>query len=235
MTSLASAPFVSWYRPRHRWRLLQLLCGACTIVGCDQPVTLPPTPIAPQAGARFATIVAPVTDKAMGAFSPLARHVSAALRDSSIRMALVQAMKDSSALGSGLDLQNCAQSSVAKEVLAEGERHGAGSATQLCAVLTSLSGAVLYMDPQRLQAWDGRATPIVTALSDPRAALPDSIVGYRTPSRTIKMAARRLDDGPLLVILPYAHPRTSGTRRITSATQVIRVQVPDSATVRRAP
>jgi hypothetical protein len=220
--------------PPNRRRLVTALCAVSVLTACEQPKVVSPGIAAPQPNASYSVLVDPVADRAMGELSPLARHLSAALRDSTMRLALAKAMKDSSASGS-VDLQDCANASIAEDLLANGQRHLGGSANQFCAMLRALPGAILYMDPQRLQAWDGQATPIVTALSDPRAALPDSIVGYRSPSRSITMARTRIVDGPLLVILPYAHPRTSAKRRNTLTTEAIGFRLPDSLTPKRAP
>jgi hypothetical protein len=157
-------------------------------------------------------VVAFDTDSVMGSLSPIAQHVIAGLQDSSIRMAVYHAMTKRGASTVGLDLQGCADEPVVLALIREGEHNGAMPASQACGVLKGLPGAVLYMDPDRLRAWDGSTIPIVTALENPHARIPPTFHGYRATNRMIDLPADGSLKGPILVILPIVHPR-----RVTNA------------------
>jgi hypothetical protein len=78
------------------------------------------------------------------------------------------------------------------------------------------------MDREQLALWNTSVIPIVTALASAGASLPAHMLGYRSPTRTIDVAADRRLKGPILVVLPMAHPsRVSNARPALPASAVV--------------
>lgn len=147
-------------------------------------------------------------DVAMGAFSPVARLVSAALQDSATRVRVYRALK--MAPGRlGLDLQLCQDDPLIHEIFDAGERFGAGVAASHCAFARAQGGLVLYMDHDRLQHWDPSVSPIVTAIANIDTPSAATFHGYRSPVRMIDLPADGSVQGPILVILPIQHSTRS--------------------------
>ena len=146
------------------------------------------------------------TNDAMGPLAGVARHIAAGLQDSATRMAIARVLKTTGESRIGLDLQSCDQGEVSR-LLVAGERAGAGAADSVCRKLQALSGLVLYMDPDRLRAWDGSVIPVVTAVARLDTNLAASFHGYLTSIRIVELSRDRPPAGPLLVVLPYRHPR----------------------------
>ena len=149
----------------------------------------------------------------MGALSNAALAVAAGMQDQRVRAAVITAMRDSSALGVGLDLQDCGPGSRTRSLFDAAERRGVGQAAALCSWATARSGLVLYMDPDQLAAWSATVIPIVTAVEQPGHPLPAHVLGYRSPVRTIDIAADPNLKGPILVVLPITHPSRMQSRR----------------------
>jgi len=161
----------------------------------------------------------------MGALSPIARFISGALRDSSMRHAVAAAMKESSTGHLGLDLQTCGTATLVQRLMLTGEQHGMGSAQSMCAVMSRFDGLTLFMDPDRLSRWNGRAIPIVTAIADLHHPLPNKFLGYRSPARTIELSASDPVNGPLLVVLPMPNRTSAMMRTPTKASRMIRLPI----------
>jgi hypothetical protein len=145
-----------------------------------------------------------VGNDAMGPLSGVARHVAAGLQDSATRMAIMRALKSPGQSRAGIDLQAC-RAGVVSQLLLNGERAGAGAAKAVCDQMQALKGLVLFMDPDRLSAWDGSVIPIVTALARPDSLLAPSFHGYLTASRIVDLSRDNPPAGPMLVVLPYQH------------------------------
>jgi hypothetical protein len=191
-------------------------------------VSAPQPGIAPPVAPAYAVVASPVSDTVMGELSPIARQVVAALRDSVLRVEVARAMKETSS-ASSIDLQDCAAVSVAQRLLLAGERNGMGSATLHCGNLRKLRGAILYMNPERLAHWDGTVIPIVTAIQNPDRALPKELRAYRSSTRLVNLSLDHPDDGPLLVVLPYVHPRRAKSKATTTSAQMVQVVPTDTA------
>lgn len=154
-----------------------------------------------------------VTDSVMGNLAPVARHIAIALRDPAIRGAIARALRSPSTSRVGLDLQSCSTSAPVKDMLAAGERRGAGAASTICSLVRQLDGAVLYMDPSRLTAWDTTVAPIVGAIASPDRGLPRQFAAYRSGTMMAALPRDGSLGGPILMILPYRHPSRGGRSR----------------------
>lgn len=193
-------------------------------VSCERPTAALPAPMRVSDVPGFLRLTAPVSDAAMGNLSPVARHVIAALRDPILRRELAVALKDTAAAYS-LDLQECRTSSLAKRLLDAGEREGFGSASALCSQLMAMSGAILYMAPERLQGWDGSTIPLVSAIARPDRAVPATIHAYRSTARAEEISMSRPGDGPLLVIVPIPQTRRALRSRLATTPHMIPVHL----------
>lgn len=206
-------------------RQLALVIGTAilTLGACDRPQSLSPPP----RSIHLSALVAPVNDEAMGPLTGVAQHISRALQDEVARNALATALKADSTARFGIDLQDCGKTSVARVLLAAGERRGGDAAANVCSSILRQRGLVLYMDPGRLSEWSGREVPIVTAIADPRLPLPRTFLGYRSPTRTIELPADGSLRGPILVIVPFRS--ASRADRDPGALPTARaIQVPDA-------
>ena len=183
-------------------RALALGTSLCVLAACqrDLPIS-PPVHSAPLPQ----RVAIPDADPVMGVLSALAQHVVLALRDSSTRMDVMRAMKGNNPTLLGLDLRSCSTDLVVQRIFAMGERRGGSAATTMCQLASSHVGLVLYMDRDRLRAWDGLTIPIVTAIERPNETLPPTFHGYRSASRVIDLSRDSTAGGPLLVVLPLIH------------------------------
>lgn len=187
-------------RRRKSW--IPILFTGAIVGACDRPMNVEPVrSVQP----RPSVTGAPIRDKVMGPLSDLARHVVAGLQDPAVRGRLVRAMKDSSMTRRGLDLLDCDATAPLGAVLAAAEKRGGRSRALLCSSIRQSRGLTLYMDPDRLAGWDSTVIPIVTAVADPNQAIPNSFLGYRSPSETIDLPRDGSVGGPILVILPHLH------------------------------
>ena len=215
-----------------RCALGSAVLASAAITACDRPTT---TQVLPRA-TRPSAQIAPVADASMGSWSPMAMAVVAGLQDPRIRRSIVAAMKDTGAAGIGIDLQACQPGGKIDSLYAAAEKRGAMAGAALCALATHASGLVLYMDREQLANWDPSVIPIVTALADPSKGVPDHLVGYRSPTRTLDL---RTDDKlatPILVVLPMTHPhRTAAMRGVLFPSLVSYPAPPPTQTHRRVP
>ena len=147
----------------------------------------------------------------MGGLSSIAQSISAALQNPSIRGALRDELSDPSNV-TGLDLQSCADGSIAQRVFDDASRRGFQGATSLCEMVVKRHGLTLYMDRDRLARWSPSVAPIVTAIEHPENALPSRLLGYRSPSRTIAFSNDSSYVGPVLLVLPHAQARRVANR-----------------------
>jgi hypothetical protein len=191
-------------------KLYQSALGIVAALGaCERPTAVPPGRISPPDHLR-ATVV---SDRTMGSLSAVALQVAIGLQDSRVRAAVNGAMKDSSAQGLGLDLQDCRSGGSARSLFDASERRGGQAADALCSSVLSLSGLVLFMDRVQLSNWDPSVIPIVTAMSSIGNGVPAHLLGYRSPDRTMDVTGDRNLKGPILVILPLPHPRRMAASR----------------------
>jgi hypothetical protein len=180
------------------------------------------------------TVADVVSDSTMGVLSPLARQIAFALRDSMTRVRIARAMKNQGTI-LGLDLQACDDDTEVSAIFTEGERQGGATATKLCTAAMNRSGAVLYMDRDRLSHWDGAETPIVTAVASPDRPLRKSFLGYVAPDRVADLPVDGDISGPVLVVLPYTHRlRVPRLQRPVPTIRTIQV-APDTTGTRVAP
>lgn len=177
------------------------------LLGCDQQT---PTQSRPRPTLYTRSVSAAVDDPTMGSLSSLARHVSLALQSEAVRREVYDSMKSPEALGAGLNLQECNHSGVAQDLLRSGELAGGSSAAAFCAAIRGLNGLTLYMDPGRLDNWNPKFLPIVTAIANPGTKLPAHFLGYRSARFTIDLPGNGSLKGPILVVLPRKHPRAYG-------------------------
>jgi len=190
------------------WKSVERMTGRGTLVAitiaslgaCERNIS--PTGVV-NSPAPHATIVTPaVADPLMGDLSPIARHISAALRDSAIRHELATAMKNRLGSHMGFDLQDCNDGGTTTRLLRAGEVYGAGAASSICSQIGAHGGLMLYMAASRLAVWNPRVSPVVTALVAPSKPIRDRVIAYRSPDRTIDIADPKFV-GPILVVLPY--------------------------------
>jgi hypothetical protein len=160
------------------------------------------TPVAP----AMSRVAPAVSDSVMGKFSSIAQVIAGGLQDPSTRVQLIHELSDHQSNPTGVDLQACDDGGVAWMLFEEAGRRGLNAGQQLCSVVSKFSGVTLYMDRDRLAAWSPTVAPIVTAIETPGKPLPRRLVGYRSPTRTIAFANDSTYVGPVLVVLPYAHP-----------------------------
>ncbi len=179
-----------------------------TVLACDHPFTANPVAHRPSRD----IVSGPVSDRTMGSLSALARRVSIAMQDPTVRGAVLRAMKDTSARGAGLDLTRCQAGSIVHELLIAAEKRGERPASAECAELEQHDGLLLYMAPDRLAAWDSTSVPIVTAVADLQARVPPSFRGYRSPNLMIDIPSDGSLRGPILVVAPVLHPERNRQR-----------------------
>jgi hypothetical protein len=205
-------------------------CLAASLAACERPAGAAPAAPGDPAAAKFPA--PPARDRVMGGLSGVARHVAAGLQDPAVRAAVARALLAAPDGLTQLDLQDCARSAVVKALFEAGERRGGGSAAALCAVVERGEGMVLYMDRDALARWDARAAPVVTAVADVGAPMPATFRGYAAPERTVDLPGDGAATGPVLVVLPGAHPRRPAARSHPSA--VVSVERPDPPPGRQA-
>jgi hypothetical protein len=211
----------SGIRPWPRGRAVGWLLIGTTMMACDRT--------APTQGSARPNLAPPVkavavNDAGMGPLSAIALQVVAGLQNPHVRAALNSALRDTSALGYGLDLQSCDESGVARDLFAAGERRGAAPAEVLCESVKRMPGVVLHMDQHQLALWSPNTIPLVTALAHPEAMLPRHLTAYRSPTVTLDVLADTHLSGPILVVLPLTHPsRRKGRRSALPASEMIRV------------
>lgn len=181
---------------------------AMAAAGCTRGDITPPRAVpTPAQPSRAVTPLAPaVADSTMGPLSLIAQNIVAALQDSSTRAAVAQAMKSPRAGLAGLDLQSCDVDGASRALFASAERRGGAAAASLCAKMKARSGAVLYMAPEQLKRWTGASIPIVAARASMDQAIAKTIQGYRSPDRLIDIPLDGTMTGPVLWVLPIAHP-----------------------------
>ncbi len=187
--------------PSHLRVATLLLVLLSVFIACDRtlPTASPPARLSLQP-----MVLTPVVrERVMGRLSSVARHLVIALRDSAMRAELVNAMKRQEATHPGLDLHDCAQGTT-QRLLETGERNGGTKAAEICAVLATLPGVVLYMAPEQLAKWDATVIPSVTAIEDVSGGRAGPKQAYRSPDRMIDISDPSFK-GPLLVVLPYVH------------------------------
>lgn len=196
-------------------------------LACDRVVA---TTAAPQTANTSASLAdnPPIVDPVMGELSQLARHIIGALRDSVTRRSLARALKDSVNIRSGVSMKECASSSLSKMMLEEGERRGLGRAASMCALISARHGVILYMAPERLSRWDGTEMPVVTAISNPSAGIPDRLTAYRSTSKSVEISTAKSEAGPLLVILPFTRVRPGDASASTPKVRTFVVKGTDS-------
>lgn len=122
----------------------------------------------------------------------------------------------------GLDLRACSTELIIQRLFAAAERHGGPLADAMCQGIRGRAGLALYMDRDRLDAWDGTTIPIVTAIADPSRTLPVQLRAYRSATRIISISRDSTVGGPLLVVLPTLHPNAYRGRANERATVVSR-------------
>lgn len=186
---------------------LLLFAGTVVIAACNRDVSAPQTASAPSGAARFSA--APDNDATMADLSSVARHLAGALRDSATRADVARAMKDPKESFVGIDLHSCAANPLVLRLLLQGERAGGSPSQIVCQGILHREGLVLYMDRDRLRAWDGSTIPIVTAIAQPGSGLPVTFHGYRSPTKIIDLPSDGSLGGPILVVLPYVHPASA--------------------------
>lgn len=211
--------FVKWKLQRFDspfWATLVLFSVAGAL-GCDRTV---PTQAAVRPSPVLVRAVIPVQDEGMGDLSTVALQVVTGLQDTHVRAAVIAAMRDSSARGYGLDLQDCQASGVTRSLFEAAERRGRAPTEAVCQTVSQLSGLILYMDHEQLANWGSSIIPIVTAIAHPEAGMPKHLTGYRSPDRTIDLTADKQLRGPILVVFPIRHPkrRTFNPKALPSAT-----------------
>jgi hypothetical protein len=196
------------------------------LISCEES----PTPPAQSSIAETAPLHT-VSDATMGNLSAVAIHIVAGLRDSAVRYRIHDMLLERGNYGIGIDLQDCGPGGRAFGVLHAAEAHGGQRSDIQCAALKKLRGAVLFMEPGRLAAWNPRVIPIVTAIADPDAPLPKHFLGYRSPDRTIELTDKGGVGGPLLVVLPVLHP--SRPRSYSTRFPALKVTTGSPATGKR--
>ena len=97
--------------------------------------------------------------------------------------------RKSTAARAGLDLQDCEPGTTTRLLFEAGEARGAESANASCALAAQMTGLVLYMEPEQLAVWSPSVIPLVTALANPGSAWPSHIAAYRSPDRSLDLAA----------------------------------------------
>ncbi|CAN5858451.1 hypothetical protein BH11GEM1_BH11GEM1_35140 [soil metagenome] len=202
-----------------------LLCALGT-TACDPRLAAPSRPVAAAGPERtLLAALAPDSDATMGALSAIARHISAAMQDSAVRVHVKMALMQSTS-AVGIDLQSCDKDPAITELFASGERFGAGAAPTLCSFAKGRVGLVLYMDRDRLRNWSPSVSPVVTAIANPDQPIAKSFHGYRSPVRTIDVPSDGSLQGPLLVVLPYQHPSRHAPNLALPPSQAIKRSVP---------
>ena len=188
-------------------RTLRLASVAIVVLGVVSCERVTPTQANPTAAPRAPARSVALQDAAMGRLSPIALAVAAGLQKPRVRSAVMAAMKDTAARGLGLDLQDCEPGTTTRLLFEAGEARGAESANASCALAAQMTGLVLYMEPEQLAVWSPSVIPLVTALANPGSAWPSHIAAYRSPDRSLDLAADRSLRGPILVVLPLIHPK----------------------------
>jgi hypothetical protein len=159
---------------------------------------------------RFAITID--NDPVMGKLSGIAQHIAAAVQSPEVRSSIRDELRRASNGIAQLDLQDCTRNAVVRSMLDEGQRRGGGSSASLCSAIQQADGLTLYMDRDLLAAWDPAVVPVVTALSTPGAPLPAMFRGFRTADATVDLPGDGSVTGPVLVVLPNAHPRHKSPR-----------------------
>lgn len=193
-------------------------------LGCKDTIS----PASPPTGALapVRSVAPALHDAGMSDLSPVAQHIIVALRDSAVRVAVIDALKQSTNGHIGIDLSSCNGISLGAAIISTGERLGAGPASPICDRLRTGSGMTLYMSPERLARWNPTVIPIVTAIANPDQPRPVHIMGYQFADMTIDISDPKFI-GPVLVVVPYAHGshltrRTIGTKTEFGLAQVTR-------------
>lgn len=198
-----------------------------TVAACDADPVVPVREIVPRTSVHL--IVGVDSDLTMGRYSAVARHLAWALRDSATRMNLATLLKHDSTTLLGADLQACDTEGPVKAIFDAAERRGAGLASVVCATLKRTPGGVLYMDRDRLRAWDGTTIPIVTAIEHPEHPPLRSFHGYLATDRAIDLPPDGSLAGPILVILPLIHPSHHEFARNKGRDRIVTVPAPSGA------
>jgi hypothetical protein len=186
------------------------LLAMYTTVACER-ATKPVSHSRPVSVASAITIATAVNDPTLDDLSVVAQLVATALQDSTTRMELRGELL-ANPKEAMIDLQSCRENGVASRMFAISERRGVRNATAMCTAAIAREGLTLYLDPARLNQWDGTTIPLVTAIAHPDRPLADSITVYRSPARTMRMSTNATFDGPIIVILPEAHSSRAGRR-----------------------
>lgn len=186
---------------------LSLVGGQSLLSACERalPTAAPATHLRVEP-----TVMTPaVADRLMGRLSPLARHLVIALRDSDMRAELAGAMKRQELTHPGIDLSDCNQGE-SRHLMERGEANGGSHNADICALIKSMPGVMLYMAPEQLAKWDATVIPSVTAIDNASGGRAGPKQAYRSPDRMIDISDRSFR-GPLLVVLPFVHgARTKG-------------------------
>ena len=208
----------------HKQYLSALCVGLLLgLSGCNRDVVAPRPAISAGIRANFARVPAD-PDSTMGSLSAVARHIVAALRNPSTRVAVMNAMKSASAGRLGLNLSWCTEDPVVADLLQAGEDAGGDPSPVMCKKIQAYRGLVLYMDPDRLREWDGTSIPMVTAIANPERGVGGPLRAYRGVTTMITLPADGSVRGPLLVVLPYEHGRQSALRpKDNASTRTVRV------------
>jgi hypothetical protein len=185
-----------------QWGTGLLLVSLTGIVACDRAV---PTQLAVRPSPQLSRAVISADD-GMGTLAPIALQVVTGLQNVHVRAAVIGAMRDTSAHGYGLDLQDCQTTGVTRALFQAAEVRGGALADALCQTVSRLPGLILHMDHEQLGNWNPSIIPIVTAIAHPEAGTPRHLTGYRSPSRTIDLTADKHLQGPILVVFPARHP-----------------------------
>ena len=153
----------------------------------------------------------PAESLGMRGMERYALAIARALEDSATRIQLAKAMRDSANAPLGIDLTACDRRSTASALFRVAERLGGDDAAPLCTELRARGRFVLYMDRAKLATWkESSAVPWVTVLADPRAAIPEELMAYQSPTRLVSLGGAHRFPSPVFVVLPYSHPSQKG-------------------------
>lgn len=190
------------------WGRFGALISALVLAGaCDPSIDSVAAPViaAPGQPSAARAISGVESDQVMGRLSPVALTIAAGLRDPTLRRATWVTLKDKKVNPVGLDLQRCGRASVAANLMAKGVQHVGGNAASFCRLIGEFKGMVLYMDRDRLQAWDGVSPIIVTAIEDLNAERPAHFAGYRVSGEVVSLPSDGSIAEPVLVVLPMSN------------------------------
>lgn len=143
-----------------------------------------------------------VSDEVMGDFSSVAWAVAQGLADTTLRQHIAVAMKRVDRRDQfGLDLRGCNVASAARDLVQGAARRTQSDARAICNAIRAHHGVTLYMNPDKLGAWNGVTAPIVTAIAEPTRERPSTFRGYLAGGGVVTLPGDGLIPDPVIVVL----------------------------------